>query len=221
MIFNEMTAVTSELLISIHQHPFNTQLGKGTLAKEQFVFYLLQDALYLADFSRALSIIAARLSDNSHMQQYVAFSLDAIKSERELHFNYLNQYKTQGYITYGRDDQSPSCFMYTNYLLRMASLVPIEEAIACSLPCFYIYHEVGKKMSTYLRTDHPYYDWINLYSGEGFKASVQAAINIVNELGSHASEKTRSKMVQAFFKATQLEWLFWEGAYNREEWVVL
>ena len=33
---------------AIHRLPFNTELAAGTLAPERFRFYIMQDALYLA-----------------------------------------------------------------------------------------------------------------------------------------------------------------------------
>ncbi|WP_131782904.1 TenA family protein [Legionella gresilensis] len=214
MIFKDMAQATNEIQIKIHHHPFNIQLAEGTLPKDIFIFYLIQDALYLADYSRALSITAARLPRNPHTQQFIQFALDAIKAERELHLSYLSQVSFPNYV----DEANPACFMYTNYLLRMASLASVEEAVASLLPCFFIYHEVGKSMVANLWQTHPYYNWIALYSSEEFATSVRIAIEITNELGGESSKTTKFKMIQAFVKSTQLEWYFWQGAYKQEKW---
>ena len=49
---------------SILALPFNQELAAGTLARERFVFYMLQDAHYLTYFARALAVTAARAPDN-------------------------------------------------------------------------------------------------------------------------------------------------------------
>jgi thiaminase/transcriptional activator TenA len=219
MIFKKMTQAICTLLDDIHQHQFNVELSQGTLPQEKFIFYLIQDAMYLADFSRALSVTAARLPYHSHMQQFIQFALGAVQAERELHSGYINQYLSSGYLA-ETIEQSPACFMYTNYLLRMASLSSPEEAVASLLPCFFIYNEVGKKMASSLCENHPYYNWIALYASEAFETSVQSAISITNELGYEASEKIRNKMIQSFVKSTQLEWLFWQSAYIQEQWLI-
>ncbi|RLG84620.1 MAG: thiaminase II, partial [Thermoprotei archaeon] len=41
-------------------HPFVVELYRGTLPREKFVFYVLQDYNYLIGMMRALSIAAAR-----------------------------------------------------------------------------------------------------------------------------------------------------------------
>ena len=39
--------------------PFNIELTEGTLPRDKFQFYMLQDSLYLEAYSRALSIASA------------------------------------------------------------------------------------------------------------------------------------------------------------------
>ena len=115
--------------------------------------------------------------------------------------------------------QSPACFMYTNAILKTACVDSVEESVACLLPCFVIYRDVGKEISkSVISADHPYYDWIKLYSGDDFAKAVETMCLITNNLGNAASSTTREKMLAAFVRSTQLEWLFWDGAYNLRDW---
>jgi hypothetical protein len=59
--FDELCAGVVDVMPKIYQHPFNQELAQGTLALEKFIFYLNQDALYLADFSKTLALTATRL----------------------------------------------------------------------------------------------------------------------------------------------------------------
>ena len=108
--------------------------------------------------------------------------------------------------------------MYTNYILKMASLASVEEAVACLLPCFWVYRDVGQKIASTTTKNNPYQDWITLYASEPFNQSVEAIIRITNELGSTASKTIQDKMCTAFVQSTQLEWLFWDGAYHQKSW---
>lgn len=221
MIFNSMVGESSLIIEKIHVHPFNQELAQGTLPSEKFIFYLMQDGLYLADFSRALALTAARLPNNNHVQQFIQFSLGAIEAERLLHLDYLKDYQSKAERCMGlMIAQSPSCFMYTNYILKMASLATVEEAVSSLLPCFFIYNEVGKKMVSNQVPNNPYSDWIALYSSEAFEQSVSEAISITNELALNVSERMQKKMIAAFIRSTQLEWLFWDSAYSQETWRV-
>ena len=51
---------TARLREAIHQLPFNTELTAGSLARDRFQSYIIQDSLYLGRFSRALAIAAAK-----------------------------------------------------------------------------------------------------------------------------------------------------------------
>ena len=87
MIFDTMVSSIDTIIDRIHYHHFNQELAKGTLPIDKFIFYLMQDALYLADFSRAFALTAARLSNNRHMQQFIEFALRAVKAEQDLQKN--------------------------------------------------------------------------------------------------------------------------------------
>ena len=45
---------------AILRHPFLTELADGTLDVHSFRFYLIEDAYYLGEFARALTITAAK-----------------------------------------------------------------------------------------------------------------------------------------------------------------
>lgn len=211
MILTTLCNAVTELVHNILQHPFNQELAHGTLPKKVFNHYLEQDALYLSDFSKALAITAARLPNTHQSQQFLQLSLNAIQAENALHLNYLGKQPTK--------QQSPACFMYTNFILKMASLSSVEEAVACLLPCFWVYRDVGRKIAVLSSQNNPYHDWITLYAGEEFNQSVDAIVQITNDLGDTASEAIKDKMCAAFVQSTQLEWLFWDGAYHQKTWI--
>lgn len=211
MIVHAMQKATLPLLEKIHQHPFNTHLANGKLSYQTFQFYLKQDALYLAEYARALALTAARLPETHQVQQFLQFAKDAMQAEHDLHASFINEMDVE---------QSPACFMYSHYLLKMAALAPVEEAVASLLPCFVIYQAVGQQMLLNQTADNPYERWITLYSGEVFAASVKAAIAITNELAKEASLPLQNKMIEAFQRSSRLEWLFWESAWQEECWKI-
>src|SRR4030081_3966116 len=45
---------------AIHRLPFNTELAAGTLSRERFRFYIVQDAIYLGQYARVLTVGAAK-----------------------------------------------------------------------------------------------------------------------------------------------------------------
>ncbi|PRY88129.1 thiaminase II [Mongoliibacter ruber] len=201
----------------IIEMPFNQELMKGTLPKEKFKFYMAQDAYYLGEFGKALSMISSRMRSTEHVLAFSQFASGAIVVERALHEGY---FKTLGLPE--NVQPSPSCLLYTNYLLNQAAYGNIETAVAAVLPCFWIYKKVGDFIYSQQKNipNNPYKDWIDTYSGEEFAKSVQLALEITDELAESASRSAQQEMLTAFEMASKLEWMFWDSAYRMEKWAV-
>ena len=214
-MFNQLKDAVADIMPKIYQHPFNQELAQGTLAREKFIFYLKQDALYLMDFSKALALTATRLPHNQQSELFMQFAMNAITAERDLHVNILKKYATTPSTS---NKQSPFCFMYSNYLLRMASTAAVEEAVASLLPCFWVYQQVGQRALAEKTSNNPYQEWIDLYSSHEFNHSVDLMIATLNDLAKHASIPCQQKMLSAFRQATLCEWQFWQGAYLQLTW---
>ncbi|WP_342220736.1 TenA family protein [Rickettsiella endosymbiont of Miltochrista miniata] len=216
-MFEELKAAVADIMPKIYQHPFNQELAQGNLALEKFIFYLKQDALYLADFSKALALTATRLPHDQQSELFMQFAMNALKAERDLHNNILKKYAATPPTIH---KQSHFCFMYTNYLLRMASTAPVEEAVASLLPCFWVYQQVGQRAYNKKIPNNPYQAWIDLYSSHEFNHSVDRMIATLNDLAIHASIPCQQKMLSAFRQATLCEWQFWQGAYIQQTWPI-
>jgi len=195
--------------------PFIQELMKGTLAQDIFTFYVHQDSLYLLDYSKVLAIIAAK-SDNTEMiTQFLKFAEYSIVVEEERHKIFLKQYSIKpGY------QKSPACFTYTNFLLSVATLRSMEEAIASILPCFWIYEKVGSYIYSNASENNPYYNWIVAYAGKEFKEATNKALIITDEIADQATNVSRERMKEVFILSTKMEYIFWDSAYKKEQWVV-
>ena len=208
-IWDETLPVYNEIL----ELPFNKELMQGTLRKDRFEFYVKQDALYLADFGRALALAGVKATDNEIFKSFLEFAEGAIVVERALHDHYMKQFNTQLDI-----EKSPSCLAYTHFLLSTAALRDYPETMAALLPCFWIYREVGNYIYDRAAENNFYQEWIDTYAGEEFSESVDKAI----ELTDKAAEKATSEQIEAMKKAyeysARLEWMFWDSAWKLEKW---
>ena len=120
---------TESLREAIHRLPFNTELAAGSLSRERFQTYIVQDAIYLGQFSRALAISAAKAPDTPTMQSFAQSALGAIAVEQALHGRYLRDF---GVDPTGIADAEPSpdCLAYTSYLIAAAYHDPWEVLVA-------------------------------------------------------------------------------------------
>jgi thiaminase/transcriptional activator TenA len=154
--------------------------------------------------------------DEHQSELFMQFAMNALKAVRELHVNFLQKLNAGPHA----QEQSPFCFMYTHYLLRMASTAPVEESVASLLPCFWIYQQVGQRALAKKIPNNPYQEWIDLYSSIEFDHSVALIITTLNELSEHASVVCKKKMLSAFRHASLCEWQFWQRAYYQASWSI-
>src|SRR6266566_9047400 len=77
---------------AIHRLPFNSELAAGGLSRERFRFYILQDAIYLGQYSRVLALAAARAPDATNLQAFAQSALGAVAVEQRLHEHYLHEF---------------------------------------------------------------------------------------------------------------------------------
>lgn len=189
-------------------------LMNGTLDREKFLFYLGQDALYLDDFGKVLAGIAVKSPSRSHVEDFLKFSGDTIAVERELHRSYLGSVDSAA-------TPSPTCLLYTSFMHRQLALAPLEVAVASVLPCFWVYQAVGDYLLSQTPvSENPYQSWIDTYGGEEYGQAVKKAIAIANELADQTTSEIRGEMTRAFTMATRMEWMFWDSAWQKENWPV-
>lgn len=200
----------------ITQMPFIQELLSGTLAKEKFVFYIQQDALYLNEYGKVLTGIAAKLEHKDYRDAFMSFSKDTMSVEHALHATFVEELKDNKALM-----ATPSCLLYTSYLKSQLGSMPLEVALGAVLPCFWVYKKVGDFILEHqTKEENPYQDWINTYGGAEFEAAVVKAIAICDVIADRCTEEQRAQMTKAYIMCTKLEWLFWDSAYRLEEWGV-
>ena len=186
--------------------PFNRELAKGTLTRERFQFYMIQDALYLEQYSRALAVAAAKAPDPEAMQRFARAAEEALVVERALHGGFFERFGVDPNDA-AAADPTPSCYGYTNFLLSIAHVASYEELIAAVLPCFWIYWEVGNHIAKTVGDDNPYQAWIDTYSDPEFGEAVNEVIAINDRTATAATTKRQSEMLAAFKRSMQYEWM--------------
>ena len=204
---------------TIRGMPFNAELAAGVLSEARFKHYITQDAHYLIGFGRALTLAAAKAPNPDRIVQFAKSAEGAIVVERALHGSFFRQYGITPERFKGTP-LTPACHHYVSFLLATAYGEPYEVLLGALLPCFWIYAEVGRDIHSRAAPDNPYRAWIDTYAGDDFHAAVRAMIGATDEAASGASPALLARMHEAFTHATQLEWIFWDSAYQQEAWPV-
>lgn len=210
---------TARLQDAILKLPFNEALTDGSLSRDVFAFYIVQDARYLVGFAQALSAAATRSDDPEDAAFLAGAANAALIEERRLHAGYVEEFGLTDAEIAGIET-SPTCLGYTSYLKACALSESYPVLLAAILPCFWVYQHVGATIleATGGAEDHPYQAWIKTYADDEFASAVLSARELVDKVAARSDEPTRQKMLEAFARASEFEWMFWHSAWVKETW---
>lgn len=216
---DEIWADVAPLRQAILAHPFLAALADGTLTRESFQHYIVQDSLYLAEYARVLAIAAARAPSAAGRLEFSDGAKVAVQVEEGLHQAFFSQFGVSATMAQAVES-TPACLGYTSYLASLAATRSYEELIAGILPCFWVYWEVGCAIKPRATSPNPYAPWIDTYADPGFGAATDRVRTLVDEAATATTPALRDAMASAFRNATRYEWMFWDSAWRLEKWPV-
>lgn len=202
-------------------HPFVRALGQGTLPERKFKYYILQDARFLGDLARVFAIAAHKAPDSDTALRFAKLVEDTIIVERGLHEDYGKKWHmtTQQMASMS---MAPTNYAYTRHMLAVAQSGSAAEATVVALPCAWIYGVVGQHLLRKgpPRPGHPYRDWLMMYSSPEFAEVGRWMRAKVDTWVKKAGKEETRRMEEAFLISSRYEWMFWEMAWNEEQWPV-
>ena len=215
----ELWRSIENIYAQILAHPFLRGLTDGTLSEERFRFYILQDAFYLREYARALSLAGVRSPDEGALVMFNEHSAGAITVERSLHEGFL---KDLGVARGAAEaiEASPTTLAYTSLLLKTATLGHYLEVLGAVLPCYWIYSEVGKALLDKGSSNPLYRRWIDTYGGEDFGSLVEAVLDLTDETCKDLNASQKARVTRTFVATSRYEWMFWDAAWRLEGWPV-
>ena len=211
-------ADAAEIMGRVRALPFLNGLADGTLEPEAFVEYLQQDSFYLANYSRAMAVLASRAPTPEAAEFWAGSAQTAVAEEKVLHSQLMSDPVLSGIPRPAAPSPTTRGYMYT--LMAACAYEPYEVGAAAVLPCFWIYAEVGQELAGRAAAvaEHPYGTWVAEYGDPAFAEATQAAIVLVEEAAAGAGAGVRERMREVFLDASRYEELFWDAAHRREVW---
>jgi thiaminase/transcriptional activator TenA len=204
---------------AIVEHPFIAGLTDGSLDRAAFRFYVIQDAHYLREFARALSVAAARAPEERDIAMFNEHAAGAIAVERELHASFFSEFGLSENDV-ASTPMAPTNLAYTSYLLAVAYGGSFPQALGALLPCYWIYWEVGKQLRGRGSPDPLYRRWIETYGGEEYAAIVKAVLALTDRVGENLSTSERNSVLGHFQTTARYEWMFWDMGHRQQQWPI-
>ena len=211
----EAAGAAAPLAAACVNHPFVKGLADGSLSEERFVYYIGQNIHYLKAYQKSLRMLSKRLKKQEHRKRFAAWADETAETEaytREV-FKSFNPRLNDVLLI------SPTTQLYMGWEAQAVAFMPVHEAVAAVLPCFWSYGEVGKYVARTKKTENNRYaDWIAGYDDPAYEKTVDLAMGIGSDIALGLTPEERMSMTAAFLRSNRLEWMFWDAAWRLETW---
>lgn len=121
-VIEKMLSATAHIWELYNAHPFVVGIQNGTLSRDTFRFYIIQDYLYLEEYAKvfALGVAKAKSAETAQLfSKYIA----VMNGELNVHSGYMGIFGVS-------ESEIKSCkrsldnLSYTSYMLRVAYETP-------------------------------------------------------------------------------------------------
>ncbi|AEB75278.1 transcriptional regulator [Clostridium botulinum] len=199
------------------KHPFVREMGEGILPKEKFRDYLIQDYLYLKEYSKVFCIGVVKSTTMKDMKFFYRSIEGTMEDETQTHIKYLEDF---GFETTEVEKMMPNLVnvSYTGYMQGQALTGDLKQVAVATLACTWSYDYIGKYLwKTYKDNleNNFYREWIESYSSESGDKFAKDWINYVDDLCENISQDEKKKLTTIFVNCSKYEMQFWDMAYKK------
>jgi thiaminase/transcriptional activator TenA len=202
---------------AIVKHPFLAGLTDGSLEPDLFTHYVVQDAHYLRNFARALTVVGSKATTHAGVGMLARHAAGTAEVELALHESLLTELGIQNIDAV---PVAPTTLAYTSYLLATAYHGTFADGLAAVLPCYWIYAEVGAELVKLGSPEPRYQRWIDTYADDEYQAMVDEVLTLADNVGPSLSAADERRARAHFATTARYEWMFWDAAWRREAWPV-
>lgn len=196
------------------RHAFVEGMRDGSLPQAAFLTYLVQDYLFLIQFSRAWALAVVKADTLEEMRACSRTVHTLLDHEMALHVETCAAagIDTQAMLA---TPEAVTNIAYTRYVLDAGLSGDFLDLLVALMPCVLGYGEIGRRLTTEAAPDTPYRDWIGTYSGAEYQqACIEAGTlldhAVTRRLGDLPQSSPRwAALVERFATATRLEAAFW------------
>lgn len=200
---------------SYNKHPFVQGMENGTLDIEKFKYYMIQDYLYLLDYSKIFALGVVKARDEQTMRIFAGHVNSNLNTEMDIHKKYMERLNINEEEIHSTE-KSLTNTSYTNYMLWVSQNGDILDLTVSLLSCSWSYKIIADKINKNEKTkDNEFFgEWINGYISEEYAEANDELIELADRLGKNASEEKINYLKEIFINCSKYEYMFWDMAYN-------
>lgn len=211
-----LLAAAKDIWAAYNEHPFVLGIQNGTLAREKFKYYIIQDYLYLEEYAKVFALGIAKAKSPETIQLFSKYVTLLTEGEMDIHRGYMGKFA----VSRKELEATPRALdnlSYTSYMLRVAYEEGEAEILAAILSCAYSYEIIARKIvkNNPAALDHPFYgDWVKGYADPHYSEANVLLLNMTNQLTQHYTEPQLQYLTDIFLACSRYELAFWEMAWN-------
>lgn len=202
-----------------NQHPFVKGIEDGTLAKDKFCYYIVQDFLYLLDYTKVFAVGLAKAKNPKIIKLFSNYIDLLTNTEMIIHKDYMKEFNITMDYLYSQKPHIDN-ISYTSYMLKVAYEEGEVEALAAILSCAYSYEVIAKNIikNNPDSVNHPFYgQWIKGYASEKYAQENVYLLDMLDEVSKDFTPKQIENIKDIFVNCSKYELMFWDMAWRKEE----
>lgn len=211
-----LLSVTKDIWAAYNEHPFVLGIQNGTLDREKFRYYIIQDFLYLEEYAKVFALGIAKAKSPETIQLFSKYVTLLTEGEMDIHRGYMGKFA----VSREELETTPRALdnlSYTSYMLRVAYEEGEAEILAAILSCAYSYEVIAKTLleRNPAAVDQPFYgEWVKGYVDPQYSEANILLLEMTDRLAQHYTEAQIRHLEEIFVACSRYELAFWELAWN-------
>ncbi|MCR5420382.1 MAG: thiaminase II [Lachnospiraceae bacterium] len=191
---------------------FVVRMALGTLERERFCNYMLQDYLYLLDYTDILKS-TKEYSRSTELTEFLNKIIE--ETGNELYRVHIPNMKELGITEEDISEavMEPVIAEYVGYMREVLYKYGLFAGLTALLQCSYIYAFIGENISEKYSdriADSPYKSWFDAYTCSEYIKTNEMWADLLDNLSVGLSEEDISNLCSIFVKCAGYENKFWE-----------
>ncbi len=216
-LIEQMSAAVNDIWAEYNQHPFVKGIENGTLDRETFRYYIIQDYLYLIEYTKVFGIGIAKAKSVETTKLFASYIQLLTEGEMDVHRGYMGKLGiTENELA--TTPRAPDNLSYTSYMLRVAYEEGEAEVLAAILSCAYSYEVIAQNIvkNNPDSVNHEFYgDWIKGYASDEYSKENIVLFDLLEKLTEHYTDEQKRHIVDIYVACSRYELAFWELSWNR------
>ena len=201
-------------------HPFITGLADGSLPKDTFAGYLIQDHFYLEEYGRCWALLGARSDSIEDLVTLTGKIGGSLAHEQESQRELLEAMGYRQEEMLAEAEASPTCVGFGSFIKNACATRSWHDGFVSVLECPWAYWELGKVLNRRGSSNPVYQKWIESYLAEDFEEACERLLAIWERAAGDLGPLALKSATSHARTAIRWDWMFWDAAYRCERWPV-